>query len=427
MHATSGSLAQDVTVTLTIDPPIQTSESGGVLYLQSYSSGHTARIGLNTAWGGSIVEVSLDGANFVNGHDTGREVQPALYDGNVKYDNCANCSGIYGWDPVLGGDYYDHGSPVFTSWLASDSIYVKAQPLEWYPDNKGGGPNRPIKSDVYLEETVSVSPGAPLAFKVHFKVTHLAADQHYNAAQEFPAVYVNSTYTTLAHYGGINPWTNDAATKILVPTYPAVGQFYSSEQWAAYVDSNNVGLTVFVPGEYPYVAATLFPGSGSGPTGDATNYFNQLTMFTVGPGAMIEGDVYLIPGDYTAARNVVYELHQSLLISDISTPLGNVDSPSANTTISGNNVNFSGWAVDNVAVSKVEFFVDGVLKGSPPLNIDRPDVVAVYPNLAPLKCGWALQFDSTTLANGTHTITVQIADTADNLAALPPITVTVIN
>jgi hypothetical protein len=142
---------------------------------------------------------------------------------------------------------------------------------------------------------------------------------------------------------------------------------------------------------------------------------------------MIEGDVYLIPGDYTAARNVVYGLHQTLLISDISTPLGNVDSPGANTTISGNNVNISGWAVDNVAVSKVEFFVDGVLKGSPPLNIDRPDVVAVYPNLAPLKCGWALQFDSTTLANGTHTITVQIADTADNLAALPPITVTVIN
>jgi hypothetical protein len=370
----------------------------------------------------------LDGANFVNAHDTGREVQPAFYDGNSEDDNCSNCPGIYGWDPVLGGDHYDHGSPVLTSWLASDSIYVKAQPLQWYPDNKGGGPNMPIGSDVYLEETVSVAPDAPLAFKVHFKLTHLGIDQHYNAAQEFPAVYVNSSYSTLAHYGGINPWTNDPTTKILVPTYPAEGQFYSSEQWTAYVDSNNVGLTVFVPGVYPYVAATLFfPGSDSGPTGNATNYLNRLTMFTVGPGVVIEGDIYLIPGDYTAARDVVYGLHQTLLFSDIATPLGNVDSPSANTTISGNNVNISGWAVDNVAVSKVELFVDGVLEGSPALDTDRPDVVAVYPNLAPLKCGWALQLDSTTLTNGTHTITVQVADTANNLAVLPPITVTVIN
>jgi hypothetical protein len=382
---------------------------------------------LNTAWGGSIVEVSLDGANFVNAHDTGREVQPAFYDSNSKFDNCANCPGIYGWDPVLGGDYHDHGSPVLTSWLASDSIYVKAQPLQWYPDNKGGGPNMPIESDVYVEETVSVAAGAPLAFKVHFKVTHLGTDQHYNAGQEFPAVYVNSSYTTLAQYGGINPWTNDAATKILVPTYPAVGQYYSSEQWAAYVDSNDVGLTVFVPGEYPYVAATLFPASDSGPTGNATNYLNRLTMFTLGPSAVIEGDAYLIPGDYTAARNVVYGLHQTLLFPDISTPLGNVDSPSPNKTISGNNVIISGWAIANAAVSEVELFVDGVLKGSPPLDIDRPDVVAAYPNLAPLKCGWALQFDSTMLANGTHTITGQIADTANNLALLPPITVTVIN
>jgi hypothetical protein len=90
-------------ITLTTTAAIQTSQSNGVMYLQSYANGHTARIGLNTAWGGAIVEVSLDGTNFVNAHDTGREVQPALYDGAATYTNfnCSPCSGTWGWDPVL--------------------------------------------------------------------------------------------------------------------------------------------------------------------------------------------------------------------------------------------------------------------------------------------------------------------------------------
>ncbi len=428
LHGTSGSLAHDAAVSLTTNPRPQTSESGGVLYLQSYSSGHTARIGLNTAWGGSIVEVSLDGTNFVNAHDTGREVQPSLYDGAAKYDNCAGCSGTFGWNPVLGGDRYDHGSPVLAQQLASDSLYVKAWPLEWYPDNKGGGPNTPVESDAYFEETVSVAPGAPLAFKVHFKLTHFGTDQHYNAFQEFPAVYVNSSYGTLVYYGGTSPWANGAVTQTPIPTSPGTGNLYSSEQWAACVDSNNLGLTVFVPDQYPYESAGSFPGSGgSGPTGDATYSLHPFTMFTVGAGAVIEGDVYLIPGDYAAARNVVYGLHKTLPSADIFTPIGNVDTPSASATISGSNVQISGWAIDNVAVSKVEIFVDGTLKGSAPLAVDRPDVVAAYPNLAPLMCGWAFSLDSTKLTNGAHTITLHVTDTANNVAVFPPVSVTVSN
>jgi len=383
---------------------------------------------LNTAWGGSIVEVSLDGTNFVNAHDTGREVQPALYDGAAQYDNCAGCTGNWGWNPVLGGDRYDHGSPVLTSQLASDSIYVKAQPLEWYPDNKGGGPNTPIESDTYFEETASLAPGAPLAFKVHFVLTHFGTDQHYNSTQEFPAVYVNASLPTLAFYGGTNPWTNDVVTTTSAPALPAPqGFWYSSEQWAAYAGSNNLGLTVFVPVPYPYVSAFSSPaGGGSGSTGNATNYLHQFTALTAGPGAMITGDVYLIPGDYTAARSLVYELHQTLPASDIFTPFGNVDAPSANETISGNNFQISGWTIDNVAVSSVEIFVDSVLIGNAPLTIDRPDVVAAFPN-APLQCGWSFRLDSTTLTNGAHTITVEAADTSNNVAIFPPIPVTVSN
>jgi Bacterial Ig domain len=427
LHATSGSLVHDATITLSVNPPAQTSQSGTVLYLQSYSSVHTARIGLETAWGGSIVEVSLDGTNFVNAHDTGREVQPALYDGAAQYDSCAGCTGVFGWDPVLGGDRYDHGSPVLTQPVTSDSLYLKAQPLQWYPDDKGGGPTTPVLADAYFEQTVSVVPGAPFAFDVHFKLTHFGTDQHYNAGQELPAVYVNSAYGTLVYYGGTSPWTRDAISKISVPTSPGTPLLYAPERWAASVDSNDVGLSVFAPANYPYEIGVWFPGSGgSGPTGDATYYQRPFSIATIGPGAIIEGDVYLVAGDYTSARNVVYGLHQLLPPSDIFPPMANLDTPAANATISGNNVQISGWAFDDTAVSNVSVFVDDVLKGNAVYGSSRPDVAMVWPH-ALAQCGWTFSLDSTQLTNGAHSITIHAKDTSNNEAILAPISVTVSN
>lgn len=427
LHATSGSLAHDATITLSINPPVQTSQSGTVLYLQSYSSGHTARIGLETAWGGSIVEVSLDSNNFVNAHDTGREIQPALYDGAAQYDSCAGCTGVFGWDPVMGGDRYDHGSPILAQQVAADYLYVKAQPLQWYPDDKGGGPSTPVLADAYFEQTVSAVAGAPLAFKVHFTLTHFGTDQHFNVEQEFPAVYVNSAYATLIYYGGNTPWKKDAVTKISVPAAPGTPILYSAERWAASVDSNNVGLSVFAPENYSYAVASWFPGSGgSGPTGDATYYQRPFSVATLGPGAIIEGDVYLIPGDYRGARDVVYGLHQLLPASDIFPPIINVDTPVANATISGNNVQISGWAFDNTTVSNVSIFVDGVFEGNAVYGSNRADVATVWPH-APAQCGWIFSLDSTQLVNGAHTLTVHATDSANHEAILAPVTVNVSN
>jgi Big-like domain-containing protein len=430
LHATSASLAHDATITLSINPPAQTSQSGTVLYLQSYSSGHTARIGLETAWGGAIVEVSLDGTNFVNAHDNGREVQPALYDGAAQYVNpCepppALCT--FGWAPVLGGDRYGHGSPVLAQQLGSDSLYVKAQPLQVYPDDKGGGPDTPVPADVYFEQTVSVVAGAPLALKVHLTLTHFGTDLHYNNRQEFPGAWVNVPYGTLVYYGGTAPWTRDVVTKTSVPVNPGTLYQYSPERWAANVDSNDVGLSVFEPVSYPYEVATWFPESGgSGPTGDATYYQSPWVVATVGPGAVIEGDVYLIAGDNASARDVVYGLHQLLPASDIFPPMLTLDTPTANATISGNNFQVSGWAFDDSDVSNVSVFVDGIFKGNATYGSNRADVANTWPH-APANIGWAFSLDSTQLTNGAHTISIHATDTSNNEAILAPISITVRN
>ena len=421
LHGTSGSLAHDApAITLTTTAAVQTSQVGTILYLQSYANGHLARIGLDTHWGGSVVEVSMDGTNFVNAHDTGREVQPALYDLNGGL-------GANGWDPVLGGDKYDRGSPTLGQQVSSNSLYTKATPLYWNPDAFGGGAATPVTSDTIFEQTVTLAPGAPLAFQLHLKLTHTGTDYHYVTQQEFPAVYVNSAYTTLVTYGGNAPWTSGALTATPVAT--TAMSAYAPEQWAALVDANNQGLAVFVPGTYPSWTAVYFPQSGgTGPTGDATAYMRPLAIFSVGPSAVIEGDVYLVPGDAVAARSIIYGLHQAAVpAASLAAPFGVMDAPSAGATLSGANYTASGWAVGAAPISTVNLYLDGALIGSATLGNARPDVAAAYPNIAQVNCGWQLSLDTTTLTNGTHTISAHFIDASNVEVLLPPVAVTVSN
>jgi hypothetical protein len=402
-----------------------TFQQGSLLVMQNQTSTDTVRIGLETAWGGSIVEVSLNGTNFVNEHDTGREVQPAFYDGNAKYDNCAGCTGVFGWDPVLGGDKYDHGTPTLAQTLTSTSLYTKAQSLQWNPDDKGGGPGQPVLGDVLVEQTVTPVAGHARAFQVHYKVTHLGNDLHTNATQEFPAVYVNADYNQFVYYGGNTPWTSGAVSITQFPVLPAVGPLlYVPEHWGAHVNAQNSGLTVYVPSQFPYVSGFDFPGP-AGPTGNGTNYFAPLAALTFGPNFVVEGDMYLIAGDYPTARQIIYDLHQSVTASNIFTPIGNTDLPAGGTTISGATT-VAGWTFGNVNVAKVEILVDGVVDGTGAYGSPRPDVATVYPN-APVNIGFSYSLATSKYANGSHILNVRATDTTGNVAVFPNVNVTVSN
>ena len=148
---------------------------------------------------------------------------------------------------------------------------------------------------------------------------------------------------------------------------------------------------MYVPGQYPYENAWSFAGqSGSGPLGDATVYMLPTVVFTLSPGAVVEGDVYLMPGDLSAARAAIYGIHQGLAATDISAPLINIEQPAANATISGM-ATVSGWAFDNVALNAVSVYVDGIAMGSVTARISRPDVANAYPHVAPTDSGWTLR------------------------------------
>src|SRR5439155_1333041 len=110
---------------------------------------------------------------------------------------------------------------------------------------------------------------------------------------------------------------------------------------------------------------------------------------------------------------------------DIFAPFGSVDSPAANTQLSGTS-NVAGWAVDDAAVSKVDVYVDGVSAGTASYGGSRPDVANEWPH-APTSIGYNFSLNTTSYSNGAHVIEVRIRDSSDNVAVFPDVPITIQN
>ena len=368
--------------------------------------------------GGTLVEVSLRGRNFVNNSDcTGRQVQASLYDGNASYDSCSGCRGIWGWNPVQGGDIHNFGSPLISKTVTADSVSIVTRPNEWYPDNKGGGPGRPVPSDVLIEETASFVPGYSHAVRLHYKITHLNSDTHASTVQEFPAVFVNQEYDHFVSYAGTSPWTGGGVSSNLLTASAQTAARYISEHWAALVDEQGVGLTVYVPQQYPYALGLQIAGT-SGEFGSGANYWRPHVPFMFGPGSVLEGDIYIIAGDYREARQDIQALNDAKKASgDVLPPFGTLDLPLATQTVTGV-VPVAGWVLDDVGVVRVEVLVDGTLVGQASYGSSRPDVATVFLH-APEQIGFSYLLDSARYADGPHQLQIRATDKAGHVALLP--------
>jgi len=108
-------------------------------------------------------------------------------------------------------------------------------------------------------------------------------------------------------------------------------------------------------------------------------------------------------GNQSVASNGV-----DVLIADTTPPTVSIDAPAGGTTVSGT-VTVTMTATDNVAVSSVQLEVDGA-------------TVATL-TTAPYNHAW----DTTTVANGTHTLTAVATDSAGNATTSAAVSVTVDN
>ncbi|HET6615299.1 MAG TPA: Ig-like domain-containing protein, partial [Dehalococcoidia bacterium] len=108
-----------------------------------------------------------------------------------------------------------------------------------------------------------------------------------------------------------------------------------------------------------------------------------------------------------AGNTVVATIAVTIVNADTVAPSASIVSPSDGGTVSGV-VTFTASASDNVAIDKVRFWVDGVYLG--------------YDRGTPYSKSW----NTTTWANGAHTLTIEAVDTANN-PTVRAVTVTVDN
>ena len=115
---------------------------------------------------------------------------------------------------------------------------------------------------------------------------------------------------------------------------------------------------------------------------------------------------------FDAAGNVSPQstaVSATTLTPDTTPPTVSITAPAGGATVS-NTITVSANASDNVAVADVQFQLDGVNLG--------PDLTA-----APYSISW----DTTTVGNGSHTLTAKARDTSQNSTTSAPVMVTVSN
>lgn len=103
---------------------------------------------------------------------------------------------------------------------------------------------------------------------------------------------------------------------------------------------------------------------------------------------------------------------------DTAAPQQYVDVPAHAQTMSGT-MTASGWSIDASGVISITFQVDNgaLLPGM--VTTSRGDVCAVYASLADPNCpliGWSIPFNTRTVANGVHTLTVKATDQGGRVA-----------
>ena len=287
---------------------------------------------------------------------------------------------IFAWVLFLVGPSICFATTVTLKWdavsdstLAGYKVYYQAdssaQPFTGTGAVQGAAP-----VDVSNQTTTTIS-GLDSAHAYYFAVTA------YNTAG------VESSYSNIFYVPELT-----APTVSL--TYPTNNATVTGTISVTASASDNVGVAKV---EY-YVNGILAA------TDTSTPY-----VYSWNTSALASGTYTLMAMAYDAAGNIGQSSNVSVnVVNDTTPPAVSITAPSNSATVSGT-VTISASASDNVGVSKVEFYQNGVLLSAG--------------NVAPFTYSW----NTTTVANGTYTLTAKAYDAAGNIGQSSNVSVTVNN
>jgi hypothetical protein len=362
-----------------------------------YDGTHFTKVGTRREWGATIVFFGQDdgkpgtnGTNVIDGNDTGREVQIALYDPDRIVQACAwnaSCQTNpgaacqpasitwLGWNPVQGGNECNVGSGVESVTATPGLLRAVVRPLLWNPDwqrpdcgNGGCGDPvlRTLRSDVRYTQSLRFLE--PLVVELQMTVENLSDLAHAPTAQEFPTLY--------ASFGNGGPdlrvIVDSTGAEVLVDIPANDGFFYRNFEspggFAALQNaSRDYGVGLYY--ENRMLAWQAWQKKGT--------FNNVRAVFSFGLAAKgtVRARAYVLLGSLAtiAARAAWLDTHLP--------PFGNLESPAADAFAPEASLTVTGWALDNKAVSKVEALLDGQPAGTLAPTV-RPDVCLVWPGYA---------------------------------------------
>jgi hypothetical protein len=256
-----------------------------------YIENEDLRVGFLRSHGGAMAYLSSRNSdvNTLNHYDHGRLVQQSYYgdeDGSQWGDK------PWRYNPVQGGDYKGHAATVVEFSSTATSTYCKTIPRNWAAGD--------LLNDCVMEQWTELD--GPI-LQVRYKFNYSGPTTHQPRHQETPAVFVAPQFSELVTYSGKLPWTGASLSR-RKPGWP--NEYLTlSENWAAYVDPNNIGVGVFVPDS---MEATCYRFQGG--ANSSCSYIAPLRTFALTPNLTFSYTAYFTTGDTDTIRSRFVQLHQ---------------------------------------------------------------------------------------------------------------------
>ncbi len=214
--------------------------------------------------GGTITFLSRskDGANLINSHDLGRQVQQSYYSGSHPFGRAHPGWKGWPWNPIGSGDVYNHPSRVIAQSNDGKTLYVKTIPMQWALNNVQG--ECTFETWIMLEKAAAhvrcrLNNNRPDRTQYAAHDQELAGGLH--DRQALPSLHLRRrsslrgpTAEQVQNAGP--PWTNWKATA----------------NWAALVDDRGIGVGVIHPGVYSFIGGFHGKPNTGGPKDNPTGY-----------------------------------------------------------------------------------------------------------------------------------------------------------
>jgi hypothetical protein len=340
------------------------------------------RVGVDASRGGTIGYLSLSSSseNLLNHHDYGRLVQGSFYSGPNPYDVDHKCEGSswdpWPWNPIGGGDAFNHSAKLLELTNTSTTAHVVSQPYQWACDDEPC--DCTFTQDIVLRGS---------AVEVTLTLSNDRKDglgSAYSFDQELPAIYIIGQFCHLFTVNSSSPWTGE--TPVEVPATWPWSTYRPSERWLAF--SNGTGPTDLAVGVWsPNLAHALAGRFFSSPpvscggeaSDDPTGYIAPVQQEVLDPTIKFAYNFSLVVG--TTLEIQAYALAQHVAgrnVPDIPQYVFSMDTGRAHCTLQGGQVD-SGWPVPADGLRLALNASNGLVAG-PWTSWDAADMPALLVN-----------------------------------------------